>query len=107
MTQPAPVHRSLAYNQKGLMEVGQSIEDERRALEAEGAVKIRKIEVDFEHFEVSKFRLALHSRYPVACSWRFSGIATTYVPSQILSLSTKIRKTPQSLVAITPCSEAC
>lgn len=34
------------------MEVGQSIEDDRRALEAEGAVKIRKIEVDFEHFEV-------------------------------------------------------
>lgn len=35
------------------MEVGQSIEDDRRALEAEGAVKIRKIEVNFEHFEVS------------------------------------------------------
>lgn len=34
------------------MEVGQSIEDDRRALEAEAAVKIRKIEVDFEHFEV-------------------------------------------------------
>lgn len=34
------------------MEVGQSIEDDRRALEAEGAVKTRKIEVDFEHFEV-------------------------------------------------------
>ncbi|CAN0109257.1 unnamed protein product [Ectocarpus fasciculatus] len=33
------------------MDVGQSIEDDRRALEAEGAVKIRKIEVDFEHFE--------------------------------------------------------
>lgn len=34
------------------MDVGQSIEDDRRAQEAEGAVKIRKIEVDFEHFEV-------------------------------------------------------
>lgn len=34
------------------MEVGQSIEDDRRALEAEGAVKTRKIEVDFAHFEV-------------------------------------------------------
>ncbi len=32
--------------------MGQSIEEDRRALEAEGAVKIRKIEVDFEHFEV-------------------------------------------------------
>lgn len=37
---------------QALMEVGQSIEDDRRALEAEAAVKIRKIEVDFEHFEV-------------------------------------------------------
>lgn len=34
------------------MDVGQSIEDDRRAQEAEGAVKIRKIEADFEHFEV-------------------------------------------------------
>ena len=33
--------------------MGQSIEDDRRALEAEGAVKIRKIEVDYEQFEVS------------------------------------------------------
>lgn len=38
---------------KALTELGQSIEDDRRALEAEGAVKIRKIEVDFENFEVS------------------------------------------------------
>lgn len=48
----------LAYTCQALMEVGQSIEDDRRALEAEGAVKIRKIEVDFEHFEVcGVFRL--------------------------------------------------
>ena len=33
--------------------MGQSIENDRRALEAEGAVKIREIEVDFEQFEVS------------------------------------------------------
>ncbi|CAM9426180.1 unnamed protein product, partial [Ectocarpus fasciculatus] len=41
----------LRLEGQALMDVGQSIEDDRRALEAEGAVKIRKIEVDFEHFE--------------------------------------------------------
>lgn len=40
--------------------MGQSIEEDRRALEAEGAVKIRKIEVDFEHFEVRTFSNASH-----------------------------------------------
>lgn len=44
---------------QALIEVGQSIEDDRRALEAEGAVKIRKIEVDYEQFEVSSALLCL------------------------------------------------
>lgn len=51
MIRKSPIQH-LAYTCQALMEVGQSIEDDRRALEAEGAVKIRKIEVDFEHFEV-------------------------------------------------------
>lgn len=42
-------------NRQALIEMGQSIEEDRRALEAEGAVKIRKIEVDFEHFEVRAY----------------------------------------------------
>lgn len=32
--------------------MGQTIEDDRRAMDAEAAVKIRKIEVDYEQFEV-------------------------------------------------------
>lgn len=42
-----------ARKTQGLMETGQVIEDDRRAQEAEGAVKIRKMEVDFEQFEVN------------------------------------------------------
>lgn len=52
---PNILHSTIACADQALMEVGQSIEDDRRALEAEGAVKIRKIEVDFEHFEVCDY----------------------------------------------------
>lgn len=52
------------------MEVGQSIEDDRRALEAEGAVKIRKIEVDFEHFEVGTARNLVGTKLPLATAFK-------------------------------------
>lgn len=52
---PKPEYSALVSNCQALIEMGQSIEEDRRALEAEGAVKIRKIEVDFEHFEVRAY----------------------------------------------------
>lgn len=46
---------------QALIEMGQSIEEDRRALEAEGSIKIRKIEVDLGRFEVG--RNTKHMRY--------------------------------------------
>lgn len=37
-----------------LIETRLTIEDDRRALEAEGGIKIRKIEVDYDRFEVNE-----------------------------------------------------
>lgn len=45
---------SLAKCLQGLLEAARAIEDDRKALEAQAAIKIRKIEVDYEGFEVSE-----------------------------------------------------